>query len=238
MTTQNAPKEASIESIEIQTASNPLYSLVWLHGLGADGHDFEAIVPALALSQESPVRFIFPHAPMRRITINNGMKMRGWYDVTDLPIDTSCPWQDDREGIEQSADIVHKLIARENQRGIATEKIFLAGFSQGGAIALFTALRLQTPLAGIIALSTYLPDATTLESEKSAHNQNTPIFMGHGSEDPLIPLSIATQSYRLLIEQGYNVEWHTYAMPHSLHPNEIEDIASYLKKHLTHSLLK
>ncbi|WP_423908605.1 alpha/beta hydrolase [Candidatus Spongiihabitans sp.] len=241
----NNPKgePAIIDSIEMQTGIDPICSIIWLHGLGADGHDFEFIVPELGLPRETPVRFIFPHAPIRPITVNNGMNMRGWYDIADLPIDADCPersdregvWRSDREGMQQSAQIVYRLIEQENQRGIATEKIFLAGFSQGGAIALFAGLRLQAQLAGIIALSAYLPDETTIEAEKSTHNQSTPIFMGHGIQDPLIPLPIATRSHLLLRELGYDVEWHTYEMPHSIHPNEIEDLANYLNKHLVHS---
>ncbi len=231
----NQKEHPIIDSIEIQTGINPRYSIIWLHGLGADGHDFEAIVPQLKLPEQMPLRFIFPHAPMRRITVNNGMKMRGWYDIIDLPIDADCHQQGDREGIAQSAQIVYRLIEQENQRGIVTANIFLAGFSQGGALALFAGLRLTTPLAGIIALSAYLADEATLDAEKSIHNQTTPIFMAHGSQDPLIPLSIATHGYRLLCELGYKVEWHTYEMPHSLHPTEIEDIACYLKKHLNNN---
>ncbi len=226
-----------IESIEMQTGIDPVYSIIWLHGLGADGHDFEPIVPELGLPQETPVRFIFPHAPFRPITANNGMNMRAWYDIVDLPIDAdgvargdrNGMERGDREGMEQSAQMVYRLIEQENQRGIATERIFLAGFSQGGAIALFAGLRLQSQLAGIIALSAYLPDETTLAAEKSIHNQSTPIFMGHGAQDPLIPLLIAMRGHLLLRELGYEVEWHTYQMPHSMHPNEIKDIANYLR---------
>lgn len=224
-----------MQTVEIQTGISPVYSIIWLHGLGADGHDFEPIVPELGLPEETPVRFIFPHAPIRPITVNNGMNMRGWYDIIDLPIDNDFPKINDREGMEQSTQIVYNLIEQENQRGIATEKIFLAGFSQGGAIALLAGLRLEAQLAGIIALSTYLPNAMTIDTEKSTHNQNTPIFMCHGSQDPLIPLPLATRSHLLLCEQGYDVEWHTYEMEHTVHANEVKDLANYLKKHLTHS---
>lgn len=223
----------------MQTGVDPVYAVIWLHGLGADGHDFEPIVPELRLPSEIPIRFIFPHAPIRPITVNNGMSMRGWYDIAelpiaDLPINDAQPEPGDRAGMQQSAQIVESLIEQENRRGIATEKIFLAGFSQGGAIALFAGLRLQARLAGIIALSTYLPDETSLVAERARQNQSTPIFIGHGRQDPLIPLSIAMRSQRLLRELGYDVEWHTYEMAHSLNANEIADIAQYLNKHLRH----
>ncbi len=233
MTQQDTPKRTHIiDAIEIQTAPNPCSSVIWLHGLGADGHDFESLVPQLQLSEDLPLRFIFPHAPFRRITANGGMMMRGWYDIIDMPIDIDRVQREDRAGITQSAQMVYRLIERENQRGIASEQIFLAGFSQGGAVALFAGLRLKTRLAGIIALSTYIPEAHTLATEKSSHNQTTPIFIGHGTDDPLIPLSIATHSHQLLLKQDYHVEWHTYPMPHSLHSTEITDIAHYLKKYV------
>ena len=221
-----------IEFIERQTGIDPVYSVIWLHGLGADGHDFESIVPQFGLSEKFPVRCIFPHAPVRPITVNNGMEMRGWYDIIDLPVDAGQPRQEDRDGLEQSAQIVYSLIDQENQRGIPTNRIFLAGFSQGGVIALFAGLRLKSRLAGIIALSAYLAEADTTEAEKSIENQSTPIFMGHGTEDPLIPVSIGYKSHDILTGLGYDVEWHTYEMPHSVHPREIDEISNFLKKRL------
>jgi phospholipase/carboxylesterase len=221
-----------IEFIERQTGIDPEFSIIWLHGLGADGHDFEPIVPQFGLPENLPVRFIFPHAPVRPITVNNGMEMRGWYDIIDLPVDAGQPRQEDREGLAQSAQIVYSLIDQENQRGIPTSRIFLAGFSQGGVIALFAGLRLNSRLAGIIALSAYLAEAETTKAEKSIENQSTPIFMGHGTQDPLIPVSIGYSSHDILTGLGYDVEWHTYEMPHSVHPREIDDISNFLKRKL------
>ena len=229
LTTKN---NNTIEFIERQTGIEPEYSIIWLHGLGADGHDFESIVPQLGLPEEIAVRFIFPHAPVRPITVNNGMEMRGWYDIIDFPVDPGQPRQEDRNGLEQSAQIIYSLIDQENQRGIPTNRIFLAGFSQGGVIALFAGLRLENSLAGIIALSAYLAVAETTEAEKSTENQSTPIFMGHGTEDPLIPVSNGYRSHDVLAGLGYDVEWHTYEMPHSVHPGEIEDISNFLQRRL------
>ncbi len=223
-----------IESIERQTGIDPKYSIIWLHGLGADGHDFESIVPQLGFPEEVPVRFIFPHAPVRAITVNNGMAMRGWYDIIELPVDAEGPRREDRDGLEQSAQIVYSLIEQENRRGISTDRIFLAGFSQGGVVALFAGLRFKTRLAGIIALSAYLADERTTAAEKATQNQATPIFMGHGTEDPLIPLSIGKASHEILLTLGYDVEWHSYDMPHSVHPQEIDDISNFLKMRLAH----
>ena len=159
--------------------------------------------------------------------------MRGWYDIVDLPIDLNRPRNEDRSGFLDSSEIVHKLIEQENQRGIPTQKIILAGFSQGGAVALFAGLRLQQQLAGIIALSTYLPDATTIETEKADQNQSTAIFMAHGTDDPLIPMAIGHHSYEKLQSMGYNIEWHSYPMPHSVHPEEITDIGKFITRLLT-----
>jgi phospholipase/carboxylesterase len=217
-----------IEYIEYQTGIDPVSTVIWLHGLGADGHDFEGIPQQLDIPGEIPVRFIFPHAPMRPITVNGGMLMRGWYDVTDVPIDPGQQGHQDRDGLEASAAIVRALVDQENRRGIATDRIFLAGFSQGGAIVLFAGLRMEQPLAGIIALSTYLPVRDTFEQEKSAQNQDTPIFFGHGTGDEIIPLAVASRSREFLEGLGYSIEWHTYDMPHSVHPLEIRDISNFL----------
>ena len=232
--TLTTESKSMIEYIERQTGIDPEFSVIWLHGLGADGHDFEPIVPQFGLPEESAVRFIFPHAPVRPITVNNGMEMRGWYDIIDLPVDAGQPRQEDRDGLEQSEQIVHSLIEQENQRGIPTNKIFLAGFSQGGVIALFAGLRLKSRLAGIIALSSYLAAADTTEAEKSAENQPTPIFMGHGTQDPLIPVSIGYTSHDILTGLGYDVEWHTYDMPHSVNAQEIADVSGFLNRILIH----
>ena len=227
-TVVTAQNPVGIDYIEYQTGMDPVSTVIWLHGLGADGHDFEAIPLQLGISAETPVRFIFPHAPMRPITVNGGMVMRGWYDVTDMPIDPGRPGREDRQGLEDSAAIVEALVDQENRRGIPTRRIFLAGFSQGGAVVLFAGLRMQERLAGIIALSTYLPESQSFDTERSAENADTPVFFGHGSEDPVIPVSAALRSRDLLTELGYNIEWHTYQMPHSVHPQEIEDISNFL----------
>ena len=227
--TQTPNPSGNIESIEIQTGMDPTFAVIWLHGLGADGHDFEPIVPELGLPEEIAVRFIFPHAPERPITVNGGMVMRGWYDISDLPVSMDGSRKEDRAGLEDSTQIVMQLIAQENRRGIPTSRIVLAGFSQGGAIALFAGLRMRQELAGIIALSTYLPDSGSTEDERSEVSLKSPIFMGHGTEDPLIPVQFGKQSEQILTGLGYNVSWNNYPMPHSVHPREIADIGAFLK---------
>ncbi len=197
--------------------------MIWLHGLGADGHDFEPIVPELGLPAFLPVRFIFPNAPQRPVTINMGMRMRAWYDILQLG-----GGQEDEAGIRESQDFVEGLIARETQRGIPHGKIVLAGFSQGGAIVLQTALRQRKRLAGVMALSTYLPLAKTLEKERAAENSDLPIFMAHGKYDSMIPLDRAALSRDALLALGYAVEWREYPMQHSVCPEEIADIAAFL----------
>ena len=232
----------TLDYIEMQTGIDPKISVIWLHGLGADGHDFESVVPELRLPNEPAIRFIFPHAPMRPITVNNGLEMRGWYDVYEVPIEPGKieaesiehgqTIRQDREGLDQSAGIVSELIEQENQRGISTNNIFLVGFSQGGAIALFAGLRYPETLRGIIALSTYLPVAESLESERAKENLNTPIFMAHGNQDPVIPVAAGDISYSHLQTLGYDIKWHTYEMPHSIHPDEIRDISNFIQAQL------
>lgn len=217
---------SEIEYIELQTGLDPTWSVIWLHGLGADGHDFEPVARQLGFQAAPSVRFIFPHAPVRPITINGGMRMRGWYDIKGMAFDR----EEDRQGLEHSAAIVWDLIAQENQRGVATDHIVLAGFSQGGAVALFTGLRLDQPAAAIIALSTYLPVASSAKDEYSSANQDTPIFMAHGTEDPVIPLVLAQHSRGLLGQMHYEVEWHTYNMPHAVSSEEIQDIARFMRR--------
>ncbi len=225
------PASTELEIIEIQTGLDPGTTIIWLHGLGADGHDFVPVADQLELPANAAFRFVFPHAPLRSITINNGMVMRGWYDIRNIPLEADETGRADRPGLEQSCGIVRDLIAQENRRGIAADHIFLAGFSQGGAVALFSGLRFPCALAGIIALSAYLPDPDSIEAERSARNRATPIFMGHGNQDPVIPVGAGRHSYRTLAEAGYNVNWHTYDMPHSVHPEEIRDIARFIRKH-------
>jgi phospholipase/carboxylesterase len=210
-----------LDAIEIETTPAPTASIIWLHGLGADGHDFEPIVPELGLPKSTAVRFIFPHAPVRPVTINGGARMRAWYDVTP-------DGQQDAGGIRASQGHVEALIARERTRGIAAGAIVLAGFSQGGAMALQTGLRHRERLAGILALSAYLPLPDTLAQEASAANRDLPIFMAHGTQDPVIPISWAKRSRDFLVGLGYVVEWHEYLMPHSVCTEEIADIGRWL----------
>jgi len=212
-----------MEAIEIQTGSKPAASIIWLHGLGADGHDFESIVPELKLAK--PLRFVFPHAPVRPVTINQGMRMRAWYDILQFG-----GGPEDDAGIRASQGLVEELIAKEKKKGLPAEKIVMAGFSQGGAIALQTALRYPERLAGVLALSTYLPQAASLQSERSPANQGIPIFMAHGSYDDIIPLPRAAESRKLLEAAGYPVEWHEYPMPHSVCAEEIADMAAFLAR--------
>jgi phospholipase/carboxylesterase len=214
-----------LETLEIETAPSPAACVIWMHGLGADGNDFVPVVPELGLPKTPAIRFVFPHAPMRPITINGGAVMRAWYDVIDL----SGGRRQDAPGMRGSRDLIEALIAREKSRGIAASRIVLAGFSQGGAMALYTGLRHPERLAGIIALSCYLPVADTLVSEASPANRDVPIFMAHGIHDPLIPLIYASGSRDRLRKLGYPVEWHEYPMPHSVCGEEITDIAEWLR---------
>ncbi len=211
-----------LECVEIATGESPELAILWLHGLGADGHDFEPIVPELGL--RFPVRFVFPHAPVRPVTINGGMPMRAWYDI--LGFEPGA--QEDAAGIRASAMAVTALVDREIERGMTSERIVLAGFSQGGAIALHTALREPRPLAGVLALSTYLPLASTLPAERHAANARVPIFMAHGTADPVLPLALAESSRRALEALGYAVEWHVYPMAHSVCLEEVGAIGAWL----------
>jgi len=212
-----------LETIEIETGPSPRAAVIWMHGLGADGHDFEPIVPELGMPGAGPgVRFVFPHAPMQPVTINGGAVMRAWYDVTG-------DGRQDAAGIRSSQARVEALIARERARGVAARSIVLAGFSQGGAVALQTGLRHPERLAGILALSTYLPLPDTLAQEASKANRDIPIFMAHGTQDPLIPLSWAARSRDHLTSLGFAVEWREYPMPHSVCAEEIADVGRWLR---------
>lgn len=218
---------ANIEAIEIETAPHPTSSVIWLHGLGADGYDFVPVVEELDLAGLAPIRFIFPHAPMRPITVNGGMVMRGWYDITSIDFDTR---REDESGIRASAAILERFVARENERGIADRRIVLAGFSQGGAIVLHGGLRHPRRLAGIIALSTYLPLASTLVAECAQANRDVPLFMAHGLFDAVIPFDLGANSHELLLGGGYRVEWHQYQMDHAVCDEEINDIGAWLRR--------
>lgn len=213
-----------LECVEIETGLRPSASVIWLHGLGADGHDFEPLVPELKLPAALPLRFVFPHAPMRSVTLNNGHLMRAWFDITKigLHIPTDVP------GIDSARHAVQALIMRENGRGIPASRIILAGFSQGGAVALYTGLQYSDKLAGILALSTYLPVGDGFDFTINPANVTTPIFYAHGTEDLVVPLSLAVHTRDILTARGCAVVWHTYPMPHSVGPAEIVHIRTWL----------
>jgi len=216
------------ETVEVANGANPQGSVIWLHGLGADGHDFEAIVPELGVADQLSLRFVFPHAPMRPVTINGGMTMRAWYDI--LTLERGGP--QDEAGIRESGRLLELLIEREHQRDIPHDKIVLAGFSQGGAIALHTALRYPHRLAGLMALSTWLPLQDSFDTEvvgsTRAQSQELPVFMAHGSSDPMLPMALGQQSCETLEKAGYAVEWHDYPMAHAVCAEEIADIRNWL----------
>ena len=213
-----------LETIEHETRPDPEWSVIWLHGLGADGHDFEPIVPELVARNWPAIRFVFPHAPVRAVTINGGMRMRAWYDILGSEIAA----RQDEAGVRDSVAQVDKLVEREALRGIPAERIVLAGFSQGGAIVLAAGLRHPQRLGGIVALSTYLPIADRGDGEFSAANRGVPLFMAHGSADPVVPQSLGAMSRDFLRSRGYAVEWHSYPMPHSVCAEEIADLARWL----------
>ena len=212
-----------MEAVEIETGPKPGAAVIWLHGLGADGHDFEPIVPELRLPK--PVRFVFPHAPIRPVTINQGMRMRAWYDIFQFG-----GGPEDEAGVRASQKLLEQVISDEVRRGLTPDKIVLAGFSQGGAIVLQTALRHPERLAGVMALSTYVPISGALEREANAANKGLPIFMAHGQFDDLIPLERAKRSRELLEKLGYAVTWKDYPMPHAVCAEEIGDIARFLAR--------
>jgi len=219
-------KTPLLTTIELLTGKTPDASVIWLHGLGADGNDFVPIVPELRLPSSLSVRFVFPHAPVRPVTINNGMAMRAWYDVLAADIASRA----DLAGVAASQKAIEGLIAHETARGIPARRIVLAGFSQGGVIALHTGLRHRERLAGIVALSTYLVVAERLPDEASAANRDVPIFMAHGDADPMIRLSWGEASRHALEAAGYRVEWHTYRMQHAVVLEEIQAIGAFLAR--------
>ncbi|MBV8401884.1 MAG: carboxylesterase [Acetobacteraceae bacterium] len=214
------------DAVEIETGRQPTGAVIWLHGLGADGHDFAPIVPQLVSPDERALRFVFPHAPVRPVTANGGMPMRAWYDI--LSLDRRAP--QDEAGIRASGAIVGELIRRENQRGIPTQRIVLGGFSQGGAISLFAGPRYPEKLAGIMGLSCYMLLEDLLPAERTRVNFQTPVFLAHGTQDPVVDIRRGTEAKQLLEAGGYPVEWHTYPMPHSVCPQEADDIAAWLRK--------
>jgi phospholipase/carboxylesterase len=214
----------SLEYLEIETGPQPTASVIVLHGLGADGNDFVPICDELDLAAVGPVRFVFPHAPVRPVTINGGMRMRAWYDITGAELVK----REDEPGLRTSLAQVAALIAREVERGVAPARIVLMGFSQGCAMALLTGLRQPGRLAGIVALSGYLPLAASTAAERSAANADTPVFMAHGLYDGVVPLARATASRDALLALGQPLEWHTYPMQHSVAPEEVADLNRFL----------
>jgi phospholipase/carboxylesterase len=216
----------SREAVEVETGRAPQAAIIWLHGLGADGHDFEPLVPQLVQPADPALRFVFPNAPMRPVTLNGGYAMRAWYDIVALDRRTA----EDAAGIRASQTIITNLVRRENERGIRTARIVLAGFSQGGAMALYAGTRYPERLAGIMGLSCYQLLAESLAAERSAANQSTPVFLAHGSQDPVVAPALGLAACRQLQGLSYAVEWHEYSMPHSVNPQEVVDIAAWLRR--------
>ena len=212
------------DMVEIVTGENPVGSVIWLHGLGADGHDFEAIVPELGLPKDLALRFVFPHAPVQAVTVNGGMEMRSWYDIVAFDAEGRA----NRDDLNRSSAFLDSLISREIERGIESRKIVIAGFSQGGAVAIHTALHTQHDIAGLMALSTYL--AVEDGIEKAVSRKDLPIFMAHGSFDPVLRLEWARESAEKLKAVGYSIEWNEYTMAHAVCPSEIDDISAWLTR--------
>lgn len=219
----------SEEPIELATGAAPTFSVIWLHGLGADGSDFVPAIPELGLGDSAAGRFIFPHAPFVPVTCNGGYVMRAWYDIISLEPDDR---RVDRAGLLASCEAVRRLIAREVARGIPTHRIFIAGFSQGGAVAYTTALSHSEPLGGVIALSTYLPAPDVLNNAASGPNHAIPIFAAHGTEDDVVSLALGLRAKAFLEGQRFRLEWHTYPMPHSVSLEELQDIGAWLRRYL------
>jgi len=215
--------------VNVEPTSEHKATVIWLHGLGADGHDFEPIVPELKLSPELGVKFIFPHAPVMPVTINGGYEMRAWYDIRDADLAN----REDKEGVRQSSELVKKIIDSEVESGIPSDKIVLAGFSQGGAIALHLATRFDQKLAGIVALSTYLTMPESLSDEKAEANIETPVFMAHGSQDPVVPMQRGQYSAKVLEDNGFRVNWQDYPMAHAVCLEEIQALGQYFNKILS-----
>ena len=215
------------ESVEVivETGPEPTSAIIWLHGLGADGHDFEPMVPELAVPD---ARFVFPHAPMRPITINGGMTMRGWFDIDSLDRDMSL----DQQGLDESVGRVHALVQRERDRGIADDRVIVAGFSQGGAIALLAGLTLVPAPAGIVALSTFIPVRYQPTLAGQIHDRTVPVFMAHGMNDPVVQMQFGKQAAQFLVDNGLTVDWHQYAMPHGVCPPEVQHIGAWLRARL------
>jgi phospholipase/carboxylesterase len=214
----------TLECVEVETRPQPTHAVIWLHGLGADGHDFEPLVPQLLRSGWPALRFVFPHAAIRPISLNNGLPMRGWYDIAGFDLSQ----RQDETGVRASITEVEALIEREAAHGIEADRVVLAGFSQGGAVALAAGLRHARKLAAIVALSTYLPVAEAIGRERSEANASIPIFMAHGAFDPVVPKVLGERSRDRLRGWGYSVAWHDYPMAHQVCPQEIADLADFL----------
>jgi phospholipase/carboxylesterase len=215
-----------LETIERLTKPRPAWTILWLHGLGADGHDFAPLVPELVLPDWPGIRFVFPHAPVRAVTINGGARMRAWYDISHLSLEQRA----DEIGMRESMRDVDALIARERDRGVPPQRVILAGFSQGGAVALAAGLRREAALGGIVSLSSYLPMVEQTRTEITAAGRLTPVFQAHGTQDPVVPLAFGQRSRVALESLGVPVEWHQYPMAHSVHPDEVGDLRSWLTK--------
>lgn len=220
-----------LDCVELTTGPSPTHSVIWLHGLGADGHDFEPIVPELVRSHWPAMRFVFPHAPVRPVTINGGMAMRAWYDITSL--DFNQP-REDSAGVDASCAEVERLIERENDRGVPDSRIVLAGFSQGGAITLAHGLRRPQALAGLVALSTYVPLAEQTMAKLSDAARSMPIFMAHGSRDPVIPCAVGERSAHRLQAASLQLQWQRYPMEHAVCLEEIRDLAAWMETSVIH----
>jgi phospholipase/carboxylesterase len=216
----------ALESVIVETGPKPSFTIIWLHGLGADGHDFEPLVPELLEDGLPALRFIFPHAPVRAVTLNNGYRMRAWYDIVGIDRRSA----EDFAGMQDTADAISGVIKRENDAGIDSTRIAIAGFSQGGAMALHIGTRSARKFAGVIALSCYLPQAGELAVKRHAANDATPFFMAHGTQDPVVPFALGDESRQLLVAAGYAVDWHSYPMPHGLCEPEVADIRAFLKR--------
>ncbi|MEN9476302.1 MAG: hypothetical protein RLZZ300_443 [Pseudomonadota bacterium] len=221
---------SEITLIEVDSAANPSVAVIWMHGLGADGSDFEPIVPELGLAESPAVRFIFPNAPYRPVTCNGGYVMRAWYDIISLEPDSR---QIDETGLLESREIVRQLIQREEKRGIPSQRMFLAGFSQGGAVAYLSALTHPEPLAGVIALSTYIPEARLITEDLSAANRHIALFAAHGTDDDVVSITLGRQALALLEQCGLKPAWHTYDMPHSVCIDEVRDIGTWLNARIS-----
>ncbi|MCK9488803.1 MAG: alpha/beta hydrolase [Xanthomonadales bacterium] len=218
----------TLSCVVTETAPDPSHAVIWLHGLGADGHDFEPIVPELVAPDWPALRFVFPHAPMRPVTINNGMTMRAWYDIRALSLDERA----DAAGIEESVAQVHELIAAQNQAGIDSARILLAGFSQGGVVALHAGLRHRQALAGIVGLSCYLPLAENLAQARSPDQADTPLLLMHGSQDPVVAPALGDHARRTLEQWGYRPQWHSYPMQHQICMPQIAELRRWFGQRL------